>query len=54
MLKIKKFEYAVEVHIERKKSQNFKECKRIYTFTPEEWQNLKDYFNSKGELGWNT
>lgn len=38
---IKKYQFATEVHIERQGNKIFKACKKYFTFTPEEWEQLK-------------
>ena len=53
MLEIKKFKFAVEVHIDRKKSEDFKARKMIYTFTPKEWEELKKEMLNKSEINQN-
>lgn len=46
-IEIKKFKFATEIHIHRKKSENFQACEKIYTFTPEEWEELKNMLQSQ-------
>lgn len=49
-IEIKKFQFCVEVHIDRKESEDFKACQKIYTLTPDEWEELKARMSDKPQM----